>query len=235
MFRKKFFLILISIALVNIFIFAGCAGKKRVAVAPESAASLVEKAHLAANECMTEKNRGKAIDAAEKGIKLGENCVKYFPDEAGCHYWHAVNVGLYYKLKIIGYQRGVKKMIEDAEKVASIDPTYDHAGAYRMMGELYTMLPQTGGNVDSVTRDLTLAEKYLTEATEIAPEYPENYIALAEALFELEKYDDAKNSLFRAKSVILNWKDDVSYKDWSETITKLDKKLNKKLKKKHAR
>ena len=59
---------------------------------------------------------------------------------------------------------GIKQMIEDCKTVIEVNPDYDHAGAYRMMGGIYTKLPQTGGNVESITRNLPLAEEYLKKA-----------------------------------------------------------------------
>jgi hypothetical protein len=67
------------------------------------------------------------------------------PEEAGCYYYRAVNTGLYHEVKIVGYQKGVKQMIEDCEMVIKLDPKYDHGGAYRILGQIYTKLPQTTG------------------------------------------------------------------------------------------
>ena len=191
------------------------------------AQELIASARSLADMSQNEQSRSKARDLAEQGIEASERCLMLAPEEPGCYYWRAVNTGLYHKVHVIGYQRGVKRMIEDCQKVVEIDPRYDHAGAYRILGELYTRLPQTGGNVDSVTRDLTLAEKYLREAVRIAPDYPENYILLAEALLAQDNFKETAEAISSAERLAPHWKNDVSYKGWQSSILALEKKVGR--------
>ncbi|MBT3181123.1 MAG: tetratricopeptide repeat protein [Deltaproteobacteria bacterium] len=181
----------------------------------------------AALSSMETSERGKAKALAEQGVEFAERCLMRAPENAGCHYWRAVNTGLYYKIRVIGYQKGIKQMVEDCKAVISVNPDYDHAGAYRMLGQIYTKLPQTGGNVDSTTRDLSLAEGYLEKAISLAPDYPENYLALSEVLFAQNKYVEALDSLATAKELTPHWKTDTSYNDWKVTMRGLENKLKK--------
>jgi len=178
-------------------------------------------------KAMEEKDRGKSKDYAEKGMEIAERCLMHAPENAGCRYWRAVNTGLYYKIRVVGYQSGIRKMIDDCNAVISLDPKYEHAGAYRMLGQLYTQLPQTGGNVESVTRDLSLAESYLKKAVELAPDYPENYLSLAENYLSQEKFGDAIEALADAKSLVQQWKHDASYEDWKVSFRGLEKQIDK--------
>ena len=97
----------------------------------------------AAAASMDEKNRGKAKDLAVDGIDFAERCLMRDPENAGCYYWRAVSTGLYYKIRVIGYQDGIRQMIADCKKVIEIDPSYDSGGAYRMLGQIYTKLSKT--------------------------------------------------------------------------------------------
>ncbi len=181
----------------------------------------------AALTSMKTKARGKAKSLALNGIEYAERCLMHAPENAGCHYWRAVNTGLYYQIRIIGYQKGIKQMIEDCKIVIEVNPKYDHAGAYRMMGQIYTQLPQTGANVQSVTRDLSLAEEYLRKATSLAPDYPENYLALSETLVAQNEIPEALDSLATAKELTPHWKTDTSYDEWKVTMRGLENKLKK--------
>jgi tetratricopeptide (TPR) repeat protein len=223
-------------ALLLVFVLAAlspaCAGGKHATSASPSMASLdaeqlADVARDAALTALRERNRGKSRDMAERGRVYADRCLASAPDDVACRYWRAVNVGLYYRSHIIGYQSGIKIMIADCDKIIAADPRYDHAGAYRMLGEIYTQLPQTGGRADSITRDLDLAERNLRKAVELDPNYPENQLALAETLFAQEKNDEASAALEKAKQLTPQWRSDASYRDWRETQLSLEKKVLK--------
>jgi tetratricopeptide (TPR) repeat protein len=216
--------------LLAVALFAGCAAEKseKTSFADSSswsASELIAAARDAAHASMKEKNRGEAKDLAERGMEFAERCLMSAPEEPGCYYWRAVNTGLYYRIHIIGYQKGIKRMISDCDKVISLDPKYDQAGAYRMLGEIYAQLPETAGRPDSITRDLDTAEDFLLKAVRTAPGYPENHIAMADVLFKQEKFTQALESLVRAKELTPHWRTDISYEDWKNTTFDLEKKL----------
>lgn len=188
---------------------------------------LIAEAEGTAIASLKEGDRSRARDLAERGIELAERCRALAPEEAGCYYWRAVATGLYHRVHLIGYQRGVKRMIDDCKKVIQLDPGYDHAGAYRILGELYTRLPQTGGGSESITRDLELAEEYLRLAVRLAPDYPENHIALAKTLLARDDVAGTREALAEAKTLVPRWKDDTSYDEWRTTMLALEKKVNR--------
>jgi len=224
--------ILTTILATTVVLLSGCAGTKdeQSALARNGAwntQKLLDSSRKSAYSSMKETNRRMAKDLAKEGVDYAERCLMHAPENAGCYYWRAVNTGLYYKIRIVGYQRGIKQMIEDCKKVIAINPDYDHAGAYRMLGQIYTKLPQTGARPDSVTRDLPLAEKYLRKATQLAPDYPENYLALAEVLFEERKLAEAIAALSSARDMAPHWQSDISYSAWHDEMRGLEKKIAK--------
>ncbi len=209
---------------------ASCAGKKSPPpqVADTStwqAERLLIASRDSARKSMGSSKRKESKIEAELGREYANLCVERMPKNAGCYYWRAVNTGLYYSIHIIGYQRGIKEMIADCKRVIELDPTYEHAGAYRILGQIYTQLPQTAGRPDSVVRDLSLAEKYLKKGIEIAPDYPENRLSYASTLFAEGKRDEASKELAKTLELMPHWKKDVSYNEWKETTSALDKKI----------
>ncbi len=139
-----------------------------------------------------------------------------------------MNIGLYHQIKVIGYQKGIKQMIADCEKVIALGrETYDNAGPYRIPGEIYTQLPETTGRPEGVVRDLEKGEQLLRKAIALAPDYPENRLALAQNLFMQDHLDEAFDELTLAKAQVPKFRVDASYGDWQKSIASLSKKLGK--------
>lgn len=211
-------------------VLGGCARWDMTMVSTDAItgpSEFIAKSRDAAEKSMREKNRKRARRMAETGKKYAERCVSIAPDTPGCYYWRAVNTGLFHRVHLVGYQRGIKRMINDCDRVIDLEPSYDNAGAYRILGQIYTKLPQTGGTAESITRDLDLAEKYLREAIHTAPDYPENYVTLAETLLEKDNVEESIAALEKAKELAPHWKTDISYEDWQATMRSLDKKIAK--------
>jgi len=192
-----------------------------------TASELVAAAKESSERAQTAKNNESQKNWALHGISVAEQCLMRGPEEPGCYYYRAINTGLYHEIKIVGYQKGVKQMIDDSLQVIRLDPKYDHGGAYRILGQIYTKLPQSAGRPDSVTRDLDKAEDYLRQAVRIDPNYPENHLFLAETLFEKEKFVEATQELAVATEQSPRWKNDKSHNQWEVAIRDLEKKMNK--------
>ena len=225
--------ILIIIIAASITACAGAAKDRPVTsadVSKATAGELLAKAKEASEHAQGAKDRESQRNWALHGISIAEQCLMRAPEEPGCYYYRAINTGLFHEVKVVGYQKGVKQMIDDCEKVIKLDPKYDHGGAYRILGQIYTKLPQTTGRPDSVTRDLDKAEEYLKQAVRIGPDYPENHIFLAETLLEQEKYAEASAELATAEELSPRWRQDKSHDEWNLTMRDLSKKLDKKIK-----
>jgi len=192
---------------------------------PKSIDALLAKSIESSRLSMKNKDRGDAKKFAKNGMKYARHCIIISPDDMACHYWNAVNTGLYYKIHIIGYQKGIRSMIADCDLVIKTKPKYEHAGAHRMLAEIYAQLPRTGIHPNSITRNLDLAEKYARTAVNIDSAYPENQLILAQILTKKESNREAFQALSKAKTKLHNWKTDLSYKDWNKSIRRLEKKL----------
>lgn len=223
--KRIFLLLILSLAV-------SCAAKKppeTSSTTSMNADELLSVARQSSERAQKAPNREKQRNWALHGVSVSEQCLMRKPEEPGCYYYRAINTGLYHEVKIVGYQSGVKRMIDDCNEVIKLDPKYDHGGAYRILGQIYTKLPQTAGRPDSVVRDLDKAEQYLEQAVRIDPNYPENFIFLSETLVAKDKFDEAKEALNNAKVLVPNWRHDIAYSSWQETIKDLEKIIDKKI------
>jgi tetratricopeptide (TPR) repeat protein len=193
-----------------------------------TASELITQARESSEHAQNVKDDESQRNWALHGISVAEQCLMRAPEEPGCYYYRAINTGLYHEVKIIGYQKGVKQMIDDCEMVIKLDPKYDHGGAYRILGQIYAKLPQSVGRPDSITRDLDKAENYLRQAVRIDPDYPENHLFLAETLFEKEKFAEATAELAAASDLSPRWRLDKSHDTWQSSIKELQRKITKK-------
>lgn len=225
-----------QLVVISLIIVVGLAGSActhkppKVALDDMTTMQLVDAAMNAANKAHMQRIPGNKKERrlwAEKGMAYANRCVEVAPNMPECYYWRAVNTGLYHSVKIIGYQDGIKQMIDDCNAVIAMGrASYDNAGPWRIQGQIFTKLPETGGRPDSITRDLDKALAYLYRAVELAPDYPENRIALAEALYKEGRPDEAREELTIAQEEAPNWKVDSSYPEWERTIARLMKKID---------
>lgn len=219
---------ILSLLPILLIIFSACAAKQSIII-PNNA-SLAEKAQLLSYKFFETRNRPRKMQIAEEGIRVSNLCIQNEPKNPACYYYRAVNTGQFYSIKVIGYQGGLKAMIKDCKKVLSIDPKFEYSGAYRIMGQIFTEIPEFSADPESLIRDLEKAINYLKISTEISPLYPENFISLANAYLKNDEKVLAAESLLKAKKSINNWKTHPDYQLWKEEVKKLDKKLKNEIK-----
>ena len=163
---------------------------------------------------------------AKEGIELAEQCIMTQPEDAACYYYRAINTSIYYEAHVVGYQNGLMSMIKDCEKTISLDERFDHGGAYRILGKIYTEVPETTFVKNGVSRDLEKAVAYLEKAVQLDSGYHENYIYLADAQYELGRKKEALTSLSNSISLVPQWENHNDYALWQ----RLNKELSNKLK-----
>ena len=161
MIMRRIYALCLAISVFALLIIASCGTKKahiNTAKGPSwNAERLLVASRDSARESMNETNRRKAKELATQGVEYAERCLMLLPEEAGCYYWRAVNTGLYYRVHIIGYQRGVKKMIEDCHKVIDID------GARVLFDDGWGLVRASNTQPALVLRFEALSEKRLKE------------------------------------------------------------------------
>ena len=141
------------------------------------------------------------------------------------YYWYAVNLGSY------GIAKGVVTVLKNAAKgrdslllAIQIDPKYQWAGAYRVLGRYYDELPEVVSFGDKKK-----AEMYLKKAVELAPEFRLNKIYLGNLYNQEGKKKEAKELFLNAKKLpdVDGAEEEVHYKKLIELNLKELKTGNK--------
>lgn len=125
-------------------------------------------------------DKASRLSDAKRGRQLAETGVKLLPESGQAHYLHAYLTGLEAENDAL---RGLElvPIIEREARVASeLDPSIDHAGPDRMLGELYLRAPGMPVSIGDVEK----AVLHYQQAFDIAPGYAENQLGLVEALLE---------------------------------------------------
>jgi tetratricopeptide (TPR) repeat protein len=174
---------------------------------------------LAENDTRPEVRR----EAAQHGIVLARRARELRPDGVEGCYWYALNVGWLadvdrsYGLDAVGeMETALKRTIELNER-------YDFGGPPRVLGILYLRTPLPPASIGSPRKGLRL----LQHAAELFPDYPENYLYLAEALRDNGRADEAKEAL---RNVLESkpWPDRQFESDqWKAQALKLRAQLDK--------
>lgn len=172
------------------------------------------------------RTRWDQMGLAKKGIFYAKRCIELSPQEAACHFYEALNTGLYYQARVIGYPSGMVRITEAAQKVIEIDPTYEEGGGYRILGKLYLEAPSFNLGTNKVQRDLEKSRSYLKQAIAVAPSYPENHLFLAETLVAMKDFGQARYHVKIAREKLKT--DGFSSKDqksWHKLMQEIEKKL----------
>ncbi len=130
-------------------------------------------------------------DAAEQGIVFAKRGRDLDPNRVECQYWYAINVGWLADVDRAYGMRAVGEMETALKRAIEIDERYDYAGPLRVLGILYLRTPAPPVSIGSPHKGLRL----LNRAVDLFPDYPENYLYLAEALRENNRAGDARAAL----------------------------------------
>ena len=128
----------------------------------------------------------------ENGKGYGETLAAEQPEWAEGHYWLALNLcGL---AEISGAKQGLKlvpQIVEKLEQSLEVSPTYEQAGAHRILGRIYYSCPGWPLSVGNLSKSL----EHLSKAVTLAPENSTNHLFLAETLLKLGKTAEARREL----------------------------------------
>ncbi len=171
-----------------------------------------------------ETDDGRRYALAKKGYYNGDWAIKTNAEDGRSYYGAAVNLGLMMQQDLLKAMGNVSSFKEMLEKSIEMVPTFDEAGAYRVLGQLYVRAPSWPASIG----DPDMAVELLEKAVEIAPNHPVNHLFLVEALWESEgqdSADDAKEHFLEAEELFKEEKWQNQRKQWQVLIEKMAKKL----------
>jgi len=140
----------------------------------------------------TQIEKGEQIAMFEEGMEIGERLLKKYPTNAPLMYWYMSNVGRWGQT--VNFWQAVRaniagKMRELCETLIELNPSYNDAGAYRILGVLNIKIPHIPLFITWPSDDKGL--QMLQKATQLAPDAIGNWVFYAEALSKLGSKDKA--------------------------------------------
>lgn len=128
------------------------------------------------------------VTIAKIGADACRRAIALQPKLAPCYYYLGLNLAQMADAGCPGPLRLVKEMEENWQLAATLDPTFDHAGAHRVLGELYRDAPGVPASIGSKIK----SRKHLSKAIELCPDYPANHLYLVESYL---KWGDTKTAV----------------------------------------
>jgi hypothetical protein len=172
-------------------------------------------------------NSSERAEIAEAGIAACRGVLARNPSSIEGHYYLGMNLGQLAQTKGLGALKLVDLMELEFKKARKLDETFDYAGPDRNLGLLYRDAPSIG-SVGSRSK----AKQHLARAVEIAPDYPENHLNLAETCLKWEDRNCATRELkalesewstARTNFVGVEW--DQSWVDWKKRLQAVKRKV----------
>jgi len=199
------------------------AAQKRFASEPTNPVVAWEFARAGFERAEFSTNNAERAALAVQGIDACRQALARDAKLAPAHFYLGLNLGQLARTKLLGALPMVGEMERTFKAAASLDEQFNYAGPDRCLGLLYYEAPVIG----SVGSRLK-ARKHLERAAELAPEFPENRLNLAEAYLKwrekkpLQRELDELQKLWPAVSANFPGPDwEVERADWSRREKKL--------------
>ncbi len=114
----------------------------------------------------------------------------------------------------------IKPLKQDLNRAVEFDPSVSEGGPHRALGKLYLELPGLlGGSVDK-------SVDHLRQAVALGPRFADNYLFLAEALYEQGNYRAAKMTLVDLLKIIEESDDYPSAQQIRQDVQTLMEKID---------
>ena len=173
-------------------------------------------------------NKAQRAAIAKEGIAACQQSL-VFTNFAAAHYYLAMNMGQLAQSEGLGALKLVREMEREFLTAADLDPGADFGGADRGLGLLCRDAPGWPMSIGNRSR----ARKFLESALSLAPNYPENYLNLAESYLKWGDKTDARQELARldalwpsAQKALTGDAWEWSWYDWSRRRDSLRAKLD---------
>lgn len=170
--------------------------------------------HLAmSDDTKAERLSARCIDVSEVAVK---NTTRAEP-----FYFHALCMGARAQARYVEGLDLVKRMVASGKRAVELDERTLHGGPHRLLGGIYLRAPAWPASVG----DLDAALEHLERAIEIAPDWAENHLLLAEALLEDDREEEARAALDRAKALMDRPEAEGWRATWQQDVAKVEARL----------
>jgi len=132
-------------------------------------------------------NKDQRASWAERGIKYAKRAVAVNGGRVEGHYYLGINIGQSARTKTIGAYLMVPKVVKEGQIALKIDEKFDHGGPGRLVGNVYAKAPPWPASIGDTDEGVG----YLRRVVEIAPDFPQNHLHYADALYADGKYAEA--------------------------------------------
>jgi tetratricopeptide (TPR) repeat protein len=172
-------------------------------------------------------NSTERAQIAEQGIAACRQALVQNRDSAVAHYYLGMNLGELAQTRGLGALKLVDQMEREFELARTLDELLDYAGPDRNLGMLYRDAP-AWISVGSKSK----ARKHLIRAVELAPNYPDNRLNLAEGYAKWSDHAGVRREFkaleelwpkARTNFVGAAWSS--SWVDWEQRLKQLKNKV----------
>jgi tetratricopeptide (TPR) repeat protein len=171
-------------------------------------------------------NSTERAEIAEQGIAACKQALVQNRDSAPAHYYLGMNLGEVAQTRGLSALKLVDQMEREFELARTLDEQLDYAGPDRNLGMLYRDAP-AWISVGSKSK----ARKHLIRAVELAPNYPENRLNLAEGYVKWSdhvgvrrEYKALEEIWPKARTNLVGAAWSSSWVDWEQRLKQLKKK-----------
>ena len=172
-------------------------------------------------------NSTERAEVAQKGINACTQALAQDRNSAAVHYYLGMNLGELAETRGVSALKLVEQMEKEFALARTLDELLDYAGPDRNLGLLYRDAP-SWISVGSKSK----ARRHLIRAVELAPNYPENRLNLAEGYEKWSDYNGTRRELkaleelwpkARTNFVGAAWSS--SWVDWEQRAKQLKRKV----------
>jgi len=190
----------------------------------KSASELGEASRRAYTQAHDAATKQEKLEWSHQGIVYAEKCLKTSPKEPACLYFQTLNTGIYIKNHIPNFQRGLRLMVDNCDLLNQVQPDFEHAGCYRILGNIFAQAPSFSLDPKHITQDLDKSVQNLQEAVKLSPDYPLNRLFFARSLEAVGNSAEAKTQL-QAFDQLPKTGLDEEYPEWKKERDSLARKL----------
>jgi Flp pilus assembly protein TadD len=189
----------VGVAALALSVVACKAAPLRTGTAPSSLSVDELAAAIEADARRSEKETDPKIrnQLAADAARDGQACIARAPQSAACLYYHAIALGLDAKAHPLHVGEALKSMLASLDNAEAADPQYDQAGPARVKALVLVRAPGWPLGPGDAEAGLAAARK----AAALAPVYPPNVLALAEAQAKTGDTAGARASYARAREL----------------------------------